>query len=133
MSVRGATTIDRIPAIRNELLRDAGIRGVAVAQNTPADGNNSVDMRTFEIEEEGGAMGRQMLSIQSLGQDYEKVMGMTITQGRNLSSRLPGDAGGIPRGTGQFAREPLRWPGQATGRFGLMARCRALLQYSQHP
>jgi putative ABC transport system permease protein len=93
LSVRGATTIEKIPAIRNELLRDASIRGVAVAQNTPADGNNSVDLRTFQIEEENGAMGQQMLSIQAIGQDYEQVMGLTITQGRDLSSRQQGDTG----------------------------------------
>jgi len=93
VSVRGASTIDKIPTIRNALLSDASIRGVAVAQNTPADGNNSVDMRTFEIEEEDGAMGQQMLDILALGQGYEKVMGLTITRGRDLSSRLLSDVG----------------------------------------
>jgi putative ABC transport system permease protein len=91
--LRGATTIDKIPAIRNELLGDAGIRGVAVAQNTPADGNDKVDMRLLQIEGEDGVMGQQMLNIQPLGQDYEKVMGLTITQGRDLSSRPPGEVG----------------------------------------
>jgi putative ABC transport system permease protein len=93
VSVRGAAAIDRIPAIRNELLADASIRGVAVARTTPADGNNSVDMRTFSIEEEDGSMGQQMLDLLEFGLDYEQVMGITITQGRGLSSRLPTDEG----------------------------------------
>jgi len=90
VTVRGATTIEKISAIRTELLRDASIRGVAVAQNTPADGNNGVDSRNFEIEEEDGTLGQQMFNVQALGQDYEKVMGLTITQGRALSAQSPG-------------------------------------------
>jgi putative ABC transport system permease protein len=93
VSVRGATTIEKIPAIRNQLLGDAAIRGVAVALNTPADGNGKADFRTLQLEGEDGAMRQQMLNIQPLGQDYEKVMGLQIMQGRDLSARQPTDAG----------------------------------------
>jgi putative ABC transport system permease protein len=93
VSVRGATTIDKIHEIRNELLRDASIRAVAVAYNTPADGNAKVDVNVVQIEGEDGVMGEQQLNIQPLGEDYEKVMGLKIITGHDLSSRPATDSG----------------------------------------
>ena len=93
VSVRGATTIEKIPAIRNELLGDTAIRGVAVAQNTPGDGDASAEINVVQIEGDDGVMGQQMLNVQPLGEDYEKVMGLSIIEGHDLSSRLATDVG----------------------------------------
>jgi putative ABC transport system permease protein len=38
-------------------------------------------------------MERQLISVLQLGEDYEKVLGLKITQGRDLSSRLLTDIG----------------------------------------
>ncbi len=93
VSVRGATTIEKIPAIRSELLADASIRGVAVAENTPADGNTRVEINVVQIEGEDGVMGQQMLNVQPLGEDYEKVMGLSVIEGHDLSSHLASEVG----------------------------------------
>jgi putative ABC transport system permease protein len=92
VSLRGASTIDKIAAIRNELLADSSIRGVAVAQQTPADGDRS-GVGLVQLESNAGAMERQLISVLQLGEDYEKVLGLKITQGRDLSSRLLTDIG----------------------------------------
>jgi putative ABC transport system permease protein len=92
VSLRGAATIEKIPAIRNELLADSSIRGVAVAQQTPADGDRS-GVGLVQLESNSGAMERQLMSVLQLGEDYEKVLGLKITQGRDLSSRLLTDIG----------------------------------------
>jgi putative ABC transport system permease protein len=92
VSLRGAATIDKIAAIRNELLADSSIRGVAVAQQTPADGDRS-GVGLVQLESNAGAMERQLISVLQLGEDYEKVLGLKITQGRDLSSRLLTDIG----------------------------------------
>jgi putative ABC transport system permease protein len=91
--LRGSSTIDKIPAIRNELLRDSSIRGVAVARNTPADTRDSGDTDLLQIEGEDGVMAPQMFDVERIGDDYVNVMGLTVTQGRDLSSRLPTDDG----------------------------------------
>lgn len=93
VSVRGSTTIDKIPTIRNELLSDSSIRGVAVAQNTPAEGNNSVEISLAQVEGEDGAMSQHLIDILRLGEDYAKVMGLALSQGHDLSSRLPDQEG----------------------------------------
>jgi putative ABC transport system permease protein len=93
VSVRGAVAIEKIPVIRNQLLVDVGIRGVAVAGNTPADGNAKVDINVVQIEGEDGVMKQQQLNIQPLGEDYAKVMGLKIVGGRDLWSRMATDVG----------------------------------------
>jgi putative ABC transport system permease protein len=92
VSLRGTTTIDKIPAIRNALLADSSIKGVAVAQQTPADGDNA-GITIVQLENNDGVMERQLFNIMQMGEDYEKVLGLKILQGRDLSSRLLTDVG----------------------------------------
>ncbi len=92
VSLRGVATIEKIPGIRNELLGDSRIRGVAVAQQTPANGDRA-GITIVSSENPDGAMERQMFNVMAIGEDYEKVMGLTITQGRDLNARLLTDVG----------------------------------------
>ncbi|MEO6080552.1 MAG: FtsX-like permease family protein [Steroidobacteraceae bacterium] len=92
VSLRGSTTIDKIPSIRNALLADSSIKGVAVAAQTPADGNNA-NINIVPLENKDGVMEGQILNTLSIGEDYEKVLGLKVTQGRDLSSRLLTDVG----------------------------------------
>jgi putative ABC transport system permease protein len=87
ISLRGAGTIEKIDTIRNELLADSRVRAVAVAQQTPADGDRA-NMTMVGAEGEDGAMNRLLMNLLPIGENYEKVMGLTITQGRDLSTRL---------------------------------------------
>jgi putative ABC transport system permease protein len=93
VSLRGATTIDKISTIRNEMLSDSGIRGVAVAIVTPADGNDRVDINLFQAEAEDGAMGQHLLNVMAIGENYEQVLGLKLVQGRELGTRLLTDVG----------------------------------------
>src|SRR5690606_37523103 len=46
-----------------------------------------------QVENNEGAMEQQILNVLPMGEDYEKVMGLTILQGRGLTSRLLTDVG----------------------------------------
>jgi putative ABC transport system permease protein len=92
ISVRGAGTIDKLQTIRNELLRDSRVRAVAVASQTPADGDRA-NMGLIAAEGEDGVMARHMMNVLPIGDDYEKVLGLTLKEGRDLSSRLLTDVG----------------------------------------
>jgi putative ABC transport system permease protein len=92
VSLRGASTVDKIPSIRNSLLADSSIRGVAVASQTPADGDNA-NIGLIQIENNEGVMERQILNALPIGEDYEKVLGLKVAQGRDLSTRLLTDVG----------------------------------------
>jgi putative ABC transport system permease protein len=90
VSLRGAATVEKIPAIRNALLADARIKGVAVAAQTPGD---SPGIGMVQLENAEGAQERQLFTVLNIGDDYEKVLGLTVAEGRDLSSRLITDVG----------------------------------------
>jgi len=83
VSLRGAPVIEKIPAIRNELLGHSGIRGVGVAQQTPADGARS-GSRPVELENNSGAMEQHLFRVMSIGEGYEQVLGLKVKEGRGL-------------------------------------------------
>jgi putative ABC transport system permease protein len=86
--LRGAGTIEKIAEIRNELLADSRITGVAVAQLTPANGDDRTPSMLMRTQGRDGAMEQQQVSFLQIGDDYEKVLGLQIVKGRDLSSRL---------------------------------------------
>jgi putative ABC transport system permease protein len=92
VSLRGAPVIDKIPAIRNELLGNSSIRGVAVARQTPADGDR-LGTSIVEVESSSGAMEQQLFNVLLIGEGYEQVLDLKIKEGRDLSSRLATDVG----------------------------------------
>jgi len=92
LSLRGAATVDKIPSIRDNLLRDSSILGVGVAGQTPASGDRA-NITIVSTENATGAMEQQLFNILPIGEDYEKVLGLKLTQGRDLSSRLLTDVG----------------------------------------
>src|SRR5690606_4220003 len=87
ISLRGAGTVEKIPSIRNELLADSRVQGVAVASQTPDRGDRA-SITIVQTENNEGAMEQQLLNVLQLGEDYEKVMALKIAQGRDLNSRL---------------------------------------------
>jgi putative ABC transport system permease protein len=92
VSLRGASTIEKMTSIRNELLSDSRVRAVAVTGQTPADGDRA-NMGLVGTEGEDGVMAPQLINVLPIGDDYEKVMGLTIKEGRDLSTRLITDVG----------------------------------------
>jgi putative ABC transport system permease protein len=87
VSLRGAAALDKIPAIRNALLADSRIRGVAVARQTPADGGGT-NLTVVQMENNEGAMEGQMVGVLQIGEDYEEVLRLKTLKGQNLGSRL---------------------------------------------
>jgi putative ABC transport system permease protein len=92
VSLRGASTVDKISSIRNSLLADSSIRGVAVAALTPADGDRA-NVNLVQLENSEGVMEQQLFNTLAIGEGYEQVLGLKIVQGRDLSSRLLTDVG----------------------------------------
>jgi len=90
VTLRGSTTIDKIPAIRDQLLRDSHVQGVGVAAQLPGE---SAGITVMQVEKDDGSMAQQLVSTLPAGENFEKVMGMQIVQGRDLSSRLLTDVG----------------------------------------
>ncbi|MEJ0099988.1 MAG: FtsX-like permease family protein [Pseudomonadota bacterium] len=93
VALRGASTVDKIPEIRNELLGDSRIRGVAIAQQMPAGVDDRTPSTIAQAENDSGVMERQMVSLLPIGEGYEAVMGLKMAQGRDLSARLITDTG----------------------------------------
>jgi putative ABC transport system permease protein len=91
VAMHGASTIEKASALKNELLRDSHIHGVAINSFTP--GVAGVPINLSQVENEDGSMAPQQLNNFPIGEDFEKVMGLQVTQGRDLSSRLLTDVG----------------------------------------
>jgi len=92
VSLRGAGTIDKIPAVKNELLRDSHVHVVGIATQTPANGDRA-GITIVSTENPDGSMAQQMFNVLPIGEDYEKALALKIVQGRDLSSRLLTDVG----------------------------------------
>jgi putative ABC transport system permease protein len=92
VSLRGAATIDKIPAIKNELLRDSRVHVVGIASQTPANGDRA-GITIVSAENPDGSMAQQMFNVMAIGEEYEKSLGMKVLQGRDLSARLLTDVG----------------------------------------
>jgi putative ABC transport system permease protein len=91
VAMHGASTIEKAPAIKNELLRDSHIHGVAYNAFMPGVAGVPVNLST--VENEDGSTSPQQINNFPIGEDFEKVLGLQVTQGRDLSSRLLTDTG----------------------------------------
>jgi len=90
VTMRGVATIDKHDSIRNELLRNSSIHGVAIAGVLP--GQNA-PINVSQMENEDGSMGPSQVDNFPIGENFEKVLGLQLAQGRDLSSRLLTDVG----------------------------------------
>ncbi|MEJ0099986.1 MAG: FtsX-like permease family protein [Pseudomonadota bacterium] len=91
ISLRGSSTLEKIEPIRNSLQGDSHIAGTAVADVVPGDVGTPVNL--VQIEDESGAMVPMQFNNFPIGPDFEKVLGLQMAQGRDLSSRLLTDVG----------------------------------------
>ncbi len=91
VSLRSSSTLEKMEPIRNALQGDSHIAGTAVADVIPGDVGTPVNI--VQIEDESGAMVPMQFNNFSIGQDFEKVLGLEMAQGRDLSSRLLTDVG----------------------------------------
>jgi putative ABC transport system permease protein len=91
VSLRGMSTLEKIPAIRNELLGDSHVHGVAYTDTVP--GLGVVPVNLTQIENEDGTVTPQQFINFSIGEGLEEVLGLKLSQGRFLGARLLTDVG----------------------------------------
>jgi putative ABC transport system permease protein len=90
VTLRGTTTIDRIPTLRTELAKDSHVLGAAEAQVML--GRNTI-VNTALVDKNEGGTGSMLFMNVPIGEDFVRVMGLEIVQGRDLSKRLLTDVG----------------------------------------
>jgi len=90
VTLRGTTTIDKIPTLRTELAKDSHILGVSETQVMLGQDINIV---MSDVDKDGGGTTSLTLKNEPIGEDFLQVMGLQLVQGRDLSKRLLTDVG----------------------------------------
>lgn len=90
VTLRGVTTLEKIPTIRSELAKNSHILGVSqadimIGQQTP--------VNLIQIENDSGVLEPAQLSHMPIGDDFVSVMGIKLLEGRDFSKRLLTDIG----------------------------------------
>jgi putative ABC transport system permease protein len=91
IALRGSSTLEKIQPMRNTLAGDSHIRGTAVADVVPGEVGTPVNL--MQVENEDGSMAPMQFNNFPIGPDFEKVLGLQVAQGRDLSTRLLTDMG----------------------------------------
>jgi putative ABC transport system permease protein len=91
IGLRGADLIEKVPVIRNELLKDHNILAVSTTLHLPG---AFVSVNSFPVENNEGVMESQSVSRMQVGEDFIKVMGIKLSKGRDFSKKLLSDEGG---------------------------------------
>ena len=87
--LRSIDTIEKIPVIKNELMKNANVLGVTKANYRPG---RRMGFNVVDIENESGGMEATAVNGIYVDEDFVDVMGIEIIAGRNLSSELQTDA-----------------------------------------
>jgi putative ABC transport system permease protein len=85
VTLRGASTLDKLPALRSELAKNPRILGISSAE-----GMMGIDPRinSVQYEDESGAMKSTQVAHMPVGDDFISLMGFRIVQGRDFSRKL---------------------------------------------
>ncbi|MEP7314868.1 MAG: FtsX-like permease family protein, partial [Pseudomonadota bacterium] len=90
VTLRGLSTIEKVPTIRTELARDANILGIAEAQVMPG---QPTAINIMQVDDNNGVFTTQSITNMTIGTDFLKVMGLKLVAGRDISQRLLTDVG----------------------------------------
>ena len=90
VTLRGTATIDKLETIRTELAKNAHILGVAEAAAMPGD---PLPTNLMQIDDNSGVSQPAQTMHMPIGEDFVKVMGLKILQGRDFSRHLLTDVG----------------------------------------
>jgi len=90
VTLRGTTTIDKIPTLRTELAKDSHVLGVSETQVMLGQDTNIV---MSDVDKDGGGTTSLTLKNEPIGEDFLPVMGLHLLQGRDLSKRMLTDVG----------------------------------------
>ena len=87
----GVDVLEKVPVIRNELLKNSNILGFTQSYFLPP--GRTVSTNTMQIEDNQGQMVRKLIDNTSVGADFFEMMEIEIVQGRDFSKRLLTDIG----------------------------------------
>ena len=90
VTLRGVSTIEKIPTIRTELAKDAHVLGVTQAVTRLG---QDTSVNTGMIDNNDGVLSSALVTNMPVGDDFVQVMGLKILQGRDFSRRLLTDVG----------------------------------------
>jgi putative ABC transport system permease protein len=83
LSVRGADSIERLPAFVSELTREPGIRSASVSLRSPGD---ILPTATQPVETDEGAFEAQRFSRTSVDMEYLATLDIELVNGRNFTA-----------------------------------------------
>ena len=87
--LRSVDTIEKLPVIKNELMKNANILGVTKANYRPG---RRMGFNVVDIENESGTMEATAVNAIYVDENFVDVMGIEIIAGRNISKDLETDA-----------------------------------------
>jgi putative ABC transport system permease protein len=90
VTLRGASTIEKIPTIRTELGKNAHILGVTEAVTLPG---QSTGVNLVQADNNNGVPTSVSIFNMPVATDFVAVMGLQIVRGRDFSQRLLTDTG----------------------------------------
>jgi putative ABC transport system permease protein len=90
VTLRGTTTIDKIPTLRTEFAKNSHILGVSEAQVMLGE---DTGINLVQADNNDGVLGPVTMFNVPIGDDFVQVMGLKIVQGRDFSRRLLTDVG----------------------------------------
>ncbi|GAB1267741.1 ABC transporter permease [Aurantivibrio infirmus] len=87
VQLRGVDVLEKLPLIRNELLRNSKVRGVAETSFTPKN-LASWAVNVFDVENNEGEFERSRVNHIAVGDDFIGLMGIEVVQGRSFSTEF---------------------------------------------
>jgi putative ABC transport system permease protein len=90
VTLRGTTTIDKIPTLRTEFAKNSHILGVSEAEVMLG---QDTGINLVQADNNDGALTPVSMLNVPIGDDFVQVMGLKILQGRDFSRRLLTDVG----------------------------------------
>lgn len=90
VQLRGVDVLEKLTVIRNELLANPNVLGVAESSFTPG---NEIGINLLNVESNDGQMEPNSIWNMAVGKEFFDVMGMEILVGRDFSQRLLTDVG----------------------------------------
>ena len=81
---------EQLPALKNELRKQPGVKNIAFAQQVPGNMDNS---QVYHIENALGVMEKQLFAFNYVSYDYLETMGLKLADGRNFDRKVSTDVG----------------------------------------
>lgn len=90
ITLRTADVIDKAQTLKTELLKNSSVLGVSICDQVIG---NAIDITAPMVDNNEGVQELMTLNTMEVGQDFIKMMGIELLQGRDFSKRLITDVG----------------------------------------